>query len=182
MTLGEGKRKVYQLLDEYTSGGTVSIDADVEKKMADFFDMAQKDVAQVKKLYRVATLTPEEDGGCAMPEDLVELCRVWKDGTRTERYDVIAGRFYPEWGGEAAAEYAAMPATIPEDAADEYEFEVAEDAAACMPYYVAAQVLLPDLVLDYSPYWNIYLMRRSALTPTERGKSSGALRQTLFRR
>lgn len=182
MTFGEGKRKVFQLLDEYTSGGTVSIDADVEQKMADFFDLAQKDVAQTKKLYRTAVLTQEEDGSCALPEDLLELGRVWQNGRRTDRYDVIAGRLIPEAAGELRIEYAALPATVPENAAEEYEFEVAEDAAACMPYYVAAQVLLPDLVLDYSPYWNIYLTRKAALVPTQQGRGGGIMRQTLFRR
>lgn len=36
MTLGEGKRKVLMLLDEYSSGGELTVDEDIEKKMADF--------------------------------------------------------------------------------------------------------------------------------------------------
>ena len=45
MTLGEGKEKVYKLLDEHSSGGEVAHDADIEMKMADFFDIAQKKCA-----------------------------------------------------------------------------------------------------------------------------------------
>ena len=41
MTLGEGKRKVLMLLDEYSSGGELTVDEDIEKKMADFFATAQ---------------------------------------------------------------------------------------------------------------------------------------------
>ena len=41
MTLGEGKKKVYMLIDEYSSGGAVTEDEDIETKMAAFFDIAQ---------------------------------------------------------------------------------------------------------------------------------------------
>ena len=41
MTLGEGKRKVLMLLDEYSSGGERTVDEAIEMKMADFFEPAQ---------------------------------------------------------------------------------------------------------------------------------------------
>ena len=34
MTLGEGKKKVYELLDEYSSGGELTEDKDIELKLA----------------------------------------------------------------------------------------------------------------------------------------------------
>ena len=62
MTLGEGKRKVLMLLDEYSSGGELTVDEDIEKKMADFFDTAQKDMASFKRIIRTQEITePEED-------------------------------------------------------------------------------------------------------------------------
>ncbi len=54
MTLGEGKKKVYELLDEYGDGS--SVDEDLEARMADLFDIAQKKLAQVKKLFTVREL------------------------------------------------------------------------------------------------------------------------------
>ena len=187
MTLREGKRKVYELLDEYTSGGAVEIDADLEAKMADLFDLAQKDVAQAKKIWRVANIDLAGGEGIQLyelPEDLFEIARLWINGRETKQYEVIAGKLAADGGttGTAMLEYAALPKTIPLDADDEYEFEVAEDAAACMPYYVAAQVLLPDLVLDFSPFWQMYLTKRAALIPTVRKSGGGGIRQILFRR
>ena len=44
MTLGEGKDKVYMLLDEHSAGGEVEHDEDIELKMAYFFDIGQKDI------------------------------------------------------------------------------------------------------------------------------------------
>ena len=57
MTLGEGKRKVLMLLDEYSSGGELTVDEDIEKKMADFFDTAQKDMASFKRIIRTQEIT-----------------------------------------------------------------------------------------------------------------------------
>ena len=53
-------------------------------------------------------------------------------------------------------EYFAVPNTIPQDAPDSCEFEIDAEACECMPYYVAAQQLLPDLVLDYGAMLQMY--------------------------
>ena len=50
MTLGEAKNKVYMLLDEHSAGGEIEHDEDIEKKMTAFFDMAQKTLAQIRKV------------------------------------------------------------------------------------------------------------------------------------
>ena len=47
MTLGEGKRKALMLMDEYSSSGVLTVDEDLELRMADFFDLAQKNIAAV---------------------------------------------------------------------------------------------------------------------------------------
>ena len=142
MTLGEAKDKVYMLLDEHSAGGVVEHDRDLELKMAYFFDIAQKLLSQVKR-----TEYP-------MPADFRSVYRIWRDGKiATTRYHWRKGRMIvPEGDGarEILVEYFADPRPIPPDAEDGYEFEIASDAAECMPYYVAAQHLLPDLVMDYS--------------------------------
>ena len=87
MTLGEGKRKVYMLLDEYSSGGTVTEDADIEARMADFFDIGQKQVAEIKHIRR--SLIIERTAGQTlypMPKDFLRLIRVWRGDTETKRY------------------------------------------------------------------------------------------------
>lgn len=58
MTLGEAKNKVYMLLDEHSAGGEIEHDEDIEKKMTAFFDMAQKTLAQIKKILREEVIVP----------------------------------------------------------------------------------------------------------------------------
>lgn len=188
MTLGEGKRKARKLLDEYSSGGEITAEEDLENRMTDLFDLAQKDVAQTKRIYKVAALTLAGGEGTQLydlPKDMAELVSVRRDGTVTAKYDIIGGKLMADGDdrGELLIEYAAMPATIPAEAGDDYEFEVAEDAASCLPYYVAAHCLLAELVTDFSPYWQIYLQKKAQLVPTVRRSGGGCgVRQTLFRR
>ena len=161
MTLGEAKNKVYMLLDEYSTGGEIEHDRDMELKMVYFFDIAQKMLAQVRKIPRAKTIRPF--GGreeYPMPADFRSVCRIWRDGRiATGRYHWRRGRLVvPPGDGakEILVEYFAYPPNIPPDAADDYEFALAEDAAECMPYFVAAQHLLPDLVLDYGGMMRMY--------------------------
>ena len=185
MTLGEGKRKVLKLLDEYSAGGTVSADEDVKSKMNDFFDIAQKDVAQHKKIVRSVTVTAA--GGSEMqffdlPKDCMAVFRTWKGEKLTGNFAEIGGRLAlsAKTRGTFTVEYFAIPATITEATGDEYEFEVSEDAANCLPYFVAAQHLMSDLVIDYSAFYNIYLTMRAALDTSLPGSGRGSVRQALF--
>ena len=185
MTLGEAKDKVYMLLDEHSAGGVVEHDRDLELKMAYFFDIAQKLLSQVKRIVRYKTVTPVRGRTeYPMPADFRSVYRIWRDGKiATTRYHWRKGRMIvPEGDGarEILVEYFAFPATIPADASDDYEFEVAPDAAECMPYYVAAQQLLPDLVMDYSGMLAMYSMAVQTLDTSIPGES-GRMAQTFFR-
>ena len=185
MTLGEGKRKVLKLLDEYSSGGTVNVDEDVNAKMNDFFDIAQKDVAQHKRIVRSMTMDASDVSEMQfvdLPKDCAAVFRTWRDGKLSWNFAVIGGKLAlpAKTQGSYIVEYFAIPASITEATADEYEFEVSEDAANCLPYFVAAQHLLPDLVIDYSSFYNIYLAMRAALDTSLPGAGKGSVRQVLF--
>ena len=161
MTLGEAKNKVYMLLDEHSAGGEIEHDEDIEMKMTYFFDIAQKMLSQIKKILRVKTVTPiAGKTEYAMPVDFRNVHRIWRDGvTATGRYQWRRGRMIvpaSDKAREIVVEYFANPAAIDPDAGDDYEFEIPEDACACMPYYVAAQQLLPDLVMDYRAMLEMY--------------------------
>ena len=94
MTLGEGKRKVLMLIDEYSSGGTLTVDEDLNVRMIDFFDLAQKNVSNYKKIIRNFTpssdypLTSPSDElvACRLPGNFVSPFRVWKNGKVTKKY------------------------------------------------------------------------------------------------
>jgi len=182
MTLGDGKRKVLMLLDEYSNGGTVTKDADMDKKMADFFDAAQKEIAGHKRILRSAELEGH-GSGYLLPEDCQKVVRVWWDGRPVSGYSVVAGRLFTHGRDNTPllVEYFAKPQTIGPETPDDHEFEVDEDAANCLPYFVAAQHLLPDLVVDYSAFWNMYLTMRAALDVSLPEAGGGRVRQALFR-
>ena len=185
MTLGEAKNKVYMLLDEHSAGGTVEHDADIEAKMAFFFDMAQKELAKQRKIIRQRKITRQSGKTeYALPDDLMSVLTIYADGRASGgRYRIRAGKILiPERDGaeEIILEYAAVPETIAEDESDEYEFEIDEMAANCMPYYVAAQQLLPDLVMDYGGMLNMYQMAVQSL-PTITYAAQQRVAQTLWR-
>lgn len=184
MTLGEAKNKVYMLLDEHSAGGEVEHDEDIEKKMTAFFDMAQKTLAQIKKIVRSETIQPVS-GVTAydMPDDFYALYRVWADDRpATNRFRWRSGQIIiPEGSAsEVVVEYYAMPETIGAEEDDDYTFEIAEDACECMPYYVAAQQLLPDLVMDYGAMLQMYNYMVSLLITTQPGENR-RITQSLFR-
>ena len=183
MTLGEAKNKVYMLLDEHSAGGEIEHDEDIEKKMTAFFDMAQKTLAQIKKIVRKKVIVPTL-GKTAydMPDDFYALCRVWADDRpATNRFRWRSGQIIiPEGSAsEVIVEYYAMPKSLT-DADDSYEFEIAPDACECMPYYVAAQQLLPDLVMDYGAMLQMYNYQVSLLKTTQPGENR-RIAQSLFR-
>lgn len=191
MTLGDGKRKVLMLIDEYSSSGSITVDADLELRMADFFDLAQKDVCRYKKIIRMFTPSAPDDLpgetpapgfiACPLPENFKSPFRIWKDGKRGANYVFTENAvLLPESDiGSVVIEYFAIPATVPQDAPDSYEFEVDEDAAACMPYFVAAQQLVVDLVVDYAPLLDLY-QRMVAGLDTTPPASSGGIRQSFY--
>ena len=134
MTLGEAKNKVYMLLDEHSAGGEIEHDEDIEKKMTAFFDMAQKTLAQIRKILREEVIVPTLGKTVyAMPENFYSLYRIWADGKNaTRRFRWMGGKLViPEGCAEVTVEYFAMPQTIPTDAPDSCEFEIAPDACEC---------------------------------------------------
>lgn len=183
MTLGEGKRKVLMLLDEYSSGGEITVDEDIDAKMNDFFDIAQKDVAQWQPIMRRVSITLDGTGSAELPADVSRVLKIALDGARTSAYEIVDKRLLSPPGDTSALtlDYIAVPETITPETADSYEFEVSEEAANCMPFFVAAQQLLPDLVIDYGAFYNLYLQMRGMLSRST-GLTGGGVKQALYRR
>ena len=177
MTLGEAKNKVYMLLDEHSAGGEIEHDEDIELKMTCFFDIAQKQLSHVRKILKTKRILAQSGKTeYAMPAGFRKLYRLWRDGvTVTGRYRWRGGKLLiPERdaGSEFIIEYFADPEDIPADADDSYQFELDADACECMPYYVAAQQLLPDLVMDYSVMLAMYDRAVAQLDATVPGENA----------
>lgn len=176
MTLLEGKKKVYELLDEYSSGGVVTQDADLEARMADFFDIAQKRLSRISRIVRLARV--ERETGVTeydLPADLQELSRVYRGGKVCRGAEIRGGKLIiPESDRESwELEYYAVPAAVSAATPDAYEFELGEDAAQAMPFFVAAQQLTADLVVDNTALLTLFRMMCEDLSAR---RADGALR------
>lgn len=172
MTLGEGKRKVYKLIDEYSSGGAVTEDEDIEAKMADFFDIAQKDVCKRQRLIKTVNLPQTDENGnesYEMPKDYISPFRIWIDGAETRRRYLFKARTFVRRGDEKniEIEYYAHPGTIDGSTADDTELEMGEDGAQAACFYVAYLQLCTDLVIDATPLYQEYLRLMAALDGAE---------------
>ena len=186
MTLGEGKKKVYMLIDEYSSGGAITEDEDIELKMTAFFDIAQKDVAKKQKIVKSVTLPQKTESGAKswhMPKDFVSVYRVWVNGKISRRNYLFHKNEIVPVGDERSleVEYFAVPETINEDTPDEHEFEVKEDGAQAMCFYVAAQQLFVDLVVDYGMLYQEYMRHYSQLDETVGGEMQRTVHNVLWR-
>ena len=188
MTLGAGKRKVLMIIDEYSSGGSLTVDEDINLKMNDFFDLAQRDVCQHKPILKSTEVQLQRAAGSYqeidLPQRFKKLYRVWYDDRLiTNRVKLRAGKLLlPNLGsGRAVVEYTAHPAPIDANTPEDYEFEVAEDAAACMPYYVAGLQLLVDLVIDYTPPVGLYDRMLAKLDTSLPGSGNGGVVQSFYR-
>ncbi len=158
VTLGEGKRKVLELLDEYGSGD--GFDEELELRLPDLFDIAQKRLAQLKKILRCVSVERQEgQREVELPADCLRLYRVWRGDRLCTLRCRLRGRslLLPELGdGHFVLEYFAMPRTVDEETGEDYVFEIAEDAAQCMPFFVAAEVLAADPLQDGRVLLGIY--------------------------
>ena len=181
MTLGEGKRRVLMLIDEYSSGGTLTMNEDLSVRMNDFFDIAQKDIAAWQPIVRRRELTLDGTGRTELPEDVKSVLRVRKGGKRTPRYEVIDGRILSRPGDCSALtlDYIEQPASITAETGEDYEFEVSEDAANCLPLFVAAQQLIADVTVDYAAFYNLYVQMRGMLPRA--AQTPGGVRQAFYR-
>ena len=184
MTLGEGKDKVYMLLDEHSAGGEIEHDEDIELKMAYFFDIGQKLLAQTVKVVNTMEITADEEHlEIDMPTDFRKVYRIYRDGknvTGRMRFHNRTLIIPPEdIGCTFTIDYLAIPGSIDAETPDDYEFELPDDACQCLPYFVCAQNLLPDLVMDYSVYLQTYNLMVSQLDTSLPGEN-GRIQQRLF--
>lgn len=182
MTLGDAKRRVLMLLDEYSTDGVVRADADLSARMNDFFDAAQRDIAAWQPIVRRASVTLDGTGAQALPEDVSRVFDIQRDGRCAAGVEVVDGKLvYPSGDtSRVTLDYLASPCAITPETSDDYAFEVSDEAANCLPYFVAAQQLVADLVVDYGAFYNLYLQLR-ALLPRTGQFASKPMRQALYR-
>lgn len=174
MDLATAKAKVWQILDEYSSGGTVVEDDDIKLKLNNFFDIAQKQLAQKKRIVKMHTLVIDNTGAneyteYAMPTDFYALKQAWAD------YAPVSNGIWrnkklllpTDESRKIEIEYYAYPSDITTSTLDTYEFEIDKDAQECMPYWVASNCVITDLVVDYQKILGIYNQMLNNLFDTD---------------
>lgn len=141
MTLEDVKRKTAILLDEYDAE---QITPDIEYKIPDLADTAQKLVAARQPIVKTVEITPEPGTVIyKMPDDFEYCLHLWSGGKETTRRWI--GNFI-QTASTVTVEYSAAPTTITNETGDDYVLEVSETAAQAIPYYVAGNLLLTDMV------------------------------------
>ncbi len=180
MTLEEAKRKTLMLLDEYSLDGVLRNDPDLNARMNDLFDMAQRDVAAWQPIVRRIRVTLDGTGDMALPPDVQRVLRIRRGGRNAADCEAVDGRLLFRRGdtGEVTLDYIASPQPVTPETPDTYAFEVSDEAANCLPFFVAAQQLIADLVVDYGAFYNTYLQMRALLPRAS--LPGGGLRQTLY--
>ena len=96
-----------------------------------------------------------------LPDDFYKLEHVEFNGKsmeQSENYDIKNRIFLVDNQniGEYVIYYHAFPETITKDTNDDYEFEVDLDIQACLPYYVAGDVLKSDVSANYTAFESKY--------------------------
>ena len=125
MTLGEAKSEVLKLLDE------TKPKADLTGRLDRFFDMGQKEVALYYPIWREKTYAAEDEK--TLPQDCCKPRYVIVDGIAHPytKYSQLPDAF--------TLRYEAYPADIPDNAPDETEFDLPDEAVLAVIFFAAAQ-------------------------------------------
>lgn len=125
MMLGDAKSEVLKLLDETKPR------VDLTWKLDRFFDMGQKEVALYYPIWREKMYTAEDEK--TLPQDCYKPRYVIVDGIAHPytKYSQLPDAF--------TLRYEAYPADIPDNAPDETEFDLPDEAVLAVILFVAAQ-------------------------------------------
>ena len=125
MMLGDAKSEVLKLLDE------TKPKVDLTGKLDRFFDMGQKEVALYYPIWREKTYAAEDEK--TLPQDCCKPRYVIVDGIAHPytKYSQLPDAF--------TLRYEAYPADIPDNAPDETEFDLPDEAVLAVILFVAAQ-------------------------------------------
>ena len=157
MTVGQANRLVKALVGEDDFH-------DVEDILASYYDIAQREIATtVSPIYRTVKV------GCGviakLPKDLFRLISVDRGYERPDKTHIIA-----IGDGEATVGYYAYPAKLSDDAPQNAEFEVSDNAQSAIPYFAAAQTVLSDS--DMRRYYAFMDMYNDILSNAASSESS----------
>lgn len=163
MTLGEMKRKVFSLIEEYSEDAdNLTEDEDFALKINDVINQIQTELTRFKKIPANKTLEVTEGQEINMKDvdNMIYQLNVIKGIS----YDLVGDSIIFNEDGEAKVYYYKYPKQINAETPDEYKFELTTDLLEIMPYGVAGDLLKSDVSSQFgSVYSNRYNEMLNAL-------------------
>lgn len=175
MTLGEAKAKAIKLINEYSTNGKLTAEANNEDytlRMNDLADDAQKEIAEKISIDATTTFTITEDltaegyNSTALPVNFKEMRFVRLDDERFYDFRIENGNILTRKtiGGDFELSYSKHPTDLDGDTSDSYEFEVDANGLPLIPYYMGGMVIADENDAISNKLLNIYYSRLNTLT------------------
>lgn len=165
MTLEDMKKKVYSLIEEYSSDADdLTEDEDLALKMNFVINQIQTELTRFKKIPTSTTINVSKDQSIqakSIDKNFYQLGLI-----RGVEYETINDNIIFHDDGEARIYYYKFPTRITDETPDSYNFELTDDLLEIMPYGVAGDLLKSDVSSQFgSVYSNRYRELLNTLDP-----------------
>lgn len=166
MTLGEYKRMVYSVIEEYSeTEEALTEDEDLAAKMNSCIDIMLSEMSRFKKIDAYKTLEVNKGDNLTLKdiaEDIYQLNLI-----RGVDYQPIQNRVIFNETGTAEVYYYKYPESVTNDTKDtDYTFELDDDALKVMAFGVAGLLKAEDIASNYGRvYTDLYREKLSQLDP-----------------
>lgn len=172
MTIGEFKKKVLPLIEEYDANeAKLTTDPDIALKLNTCIDDIQMELATIKRIPSKLEVNTETDGHeISFPTDLYKIDKIKECGFEIANKTIFIDKDYT---GNVVIYYDKYPERITDTTPDTEELEIDDDAIGCMVYGVASALLKADISSNYSVYEYKYQEMKQMLT---NNKTNGMIR------
>lgn len=153
MTLLDIKKKVLQLIEEIDdTQDSLTSDPDIASKLNSVINAVMFELARMKKIpaSKVESVKVGELFDMNTLDNFYQLRLLRFEG----EYEIIDNLVVFKDNGEATFIYYKYPEAITDETADDYEFELSQDALEILPYGVAGDLLKSDVSTEYGAIYS----------------------------
>lgn len=153
MTLLDVKKKVLQLIEEIDdTQASLTSDPDIASKLNSVINAVMFELARMKKIpaSKVESVTVGDLFDMNTLDNFYQLRLLRFEG----EYEIIDNLVVFKDNGEATFIYYKYPEAITDETADDYEFELSQDALEILPYGVAGDLLKSDVSTEYGAIYS----------------------------
>lgn len=152
ITLGELKKKVYEVIEEYSSDSTdFTDDSDYQAKFNTCANVVQNELAKITDKIIKEIMKVNEGDEIVLSEDL-ERFRLLKKITGVD-FDIEDDYVTFKETGTAIIYYYQTKKQIKEDTDDNFKLDFDDQTIDCMVYGVASDILKNDVSSNYGAYF-----------------------------